>query len=181
MIQTRSKITQAVLNYFLLQDGKELYVNELARRLSLDSGNLTRKLIELEAAGILTSHWMGEQRYYGLNKNFPFLKEYKNIILKTLGFESRLKEALIKIKGIKTASIFGSYAQNKMNAASDIDLLVVGSHSVLDVNRAVAVVQKMLDREINVISMAESEYLSRKKAKDPLISSIEHNKRIVLI
>ena len=181
MIQTRSKITQAVLSFFLLQDGKELYVNALARRLSLDSGNLTRKLIELEAEGILKSRWMGEQRYYGLNKDFPFLKEYKNIIFKTLGFESLLKEGLLKIKGIKSAVIFGSYVQNKMNAASDIDLLVVGSHSVLDVNRMAASVQKALDREINVLSVTEAEYLSRKKAKDPLISSIEHNKRIVMI
>lgn len=181
MFALRSKITQAVLNYFLLQDSKESYVNELARRLSLDSGNLTRKLIELENAGILKSRWQGTERYYLLNKDFPLLKEYKNIIVKTVGFESLLKEALKEVGGVKSAVIFGSYAKDKMDALSDIDLLVIGKHNAVDLQRTIAKVQNTLDRDINAISMTESEYQAKKKAKDPLVMSIDAKPRVVVL
>ncbi len=52
MVQWRSKITRALLDYFLLQEGPPLHINELARQLHLDSGNLTRKLKELEMEGV---------------------------------------------------------------------------------------------------------------------------------
>ena len=48
MVSLRSKITQKVLDFFLLQQGTESYVSELARTIQVENGNLTRKLIELE-------------------------------------------------------------------------------------------------------------------------------------
>src|SRR3989338_208336 len=101
MMSLRSKITQKVLGYVMLHDGGEMYVNEMSRRFNVDRGNLTRKLAELEADGILTSDWKGNQRYYRLNREFPLLEEYKKIILKTVGFEHSLRETLSKISGIK--------------------------------------------------------------------------------
>lgn len=180
MISLRSKITQKVLNHFLLNEDGEGYINELSRALGVDSGNLTRKLIELEGEGILQSRWQGSQRYYSLNKKFPLIKEYRQIILKTVGFESILKNALINILGIKRAVIFGSYAANKMDSHSDIDLLVIGSHDNLALQRAVARVQKTMARDINVISMSPDEYDKRKKT-DQLLKSIEAQKKVAVL
>ncbi len=47
MLNLRSNITQRVLGYFMIKQDVESYVNDLARNLHLDSGNLTRKLLEL--------------------------------------------------------------------------------------------------------------------------------------
>ncbi|MBI4309091.1 MAG: winged helix-turn-helix transcriptional regulator, partial [Candidatus Omnitrophica bacterium] len=58
----------------MLQQGAEIYVRDLARALHLESGNLARKLLELEKEGILKSRWRGKQRYYSLNANFPLIK-----------------------------------------------------------------------------------------------------------
>ena len=85
MLSLRSKIAQAVLGYFMLHEGTELYVHEMARRLSLNQGNLDRKLKQLEKEGILKSELRGKERYYSLNTSFPLLKEYKRIVLKTIG------------------------------------------------------------------------------------------------
>ena len=164
MISLRSKIAQKVLNYFLLAPGAESYISDLARILHLESGNLTRKLLELEKEGILKSRWQGSQRYYSLNTAFPLLKEYKTIVLKTIGFEQILKTALEKISGIKKALIFGSYAQDQMDSYSDIDLLVVGDHNTVGLQKSIAQIQKMVQREINVISMSPQEYNNKKKA-----------------
>ena len=74
MISLRSKITKAVLSYFFLHKEADVYISELARKLSLDSGNLTRKLKELESIGILVSESRGKETYYALHKKYPLLQ-----------------------------------------------------------------------------------------------------------
>ena len=180
MVSLRSKISQKVLSYFMLQQGAESYVSELGRTIQVENGNLTRKLMELEKEGILKSRWQGKQRYYSLSKSFPLLKEYKNIVLKTLGLEQILKASLGKISGIKKALIFGSYAQDKMDSHSDIDLLVVGDHSTVVLNREVAQIQKVNNRGINAVSMSLQEY-NDKKENAPFLKSIETKKSVRII
>ena len=179
MISLRSKVSQKILDYFLLQQGSEIYVNELARNLDIESGNLARKLLEMEKEGILRSRWQGKQRYYALNSKFPLINAYKAIILKTVGFEHTLKTVIHNIEGIEQAIIFGSYASDQMDAYSDIDLLVVGNHSTIELQKAVAQIQKKAQRDINVISMSAQEF--NKKRKEPLLKSIVAKKNIRLI
>jgi len=179
MVSFRSKITRAVLSYFFLHQNEERYPSDLSRRLSLDSGNLSRKLIELEDEGILKSRWLGEQRFYSLNKDFPLYDEYRAIVLKTLGLEARLKKALKNIPGISRAVIFGSYARNQMSSSSDIDLLVVGDQDTIEVQKMIARIQKDTDREINVYSLSEKEY-NKKKSGDSFLNNIKKEKTIRL-
>ena len=180
MLNLRSKPAKAVLAYFVLNEKAEAYVNELARQLDLDSGNLARKLRELEESGILRSIERGRERYYSLNHDFPLLKEYKQIVLKTIGVEQALREALTKVNGVKRAFIFGSYAAGTLDAASDIDLFVLGSHNSLDVQRAVSKLQKSTGREINVVSMEEAEFRKRVKS-DHFVKSVNQGKKVELI
>jgi len=180
MLSLRSKISQKVLNYFYLQQGAETYVSNLSRSLHIEVGNLTRKLNEIEKEGVLKSRWQGNQRYYSLNKSFPLFKEYKNIVLKTIGLEQILKAALSNISGIKKAVIFGSYAQNKMDSHSDVDLLVIGAHNTIDLQRAISDIQKSIQREINAVNMSLPEY-TKKKKNDPFLKSIEAKKSIKII
>lgn len=179
MINLRSKISQKILSHFFLQDSTESYVNDLARTLKIETGNLTRNLIILEKEGILNSQWQGKQRYYSLNKEFPLLKEYKTIISKSIGLEHLLKDRLNKVSGIKTALIYGSFAQDKMDEHSDIDLLVVGNHSTVLLQKAVMDIQKTIYREINIVSMSLDEY--QQKSESPFLKSIKDKKSIRII
>jgi len=162
MLSLRSKLTQKVLAYLFLQE-QEFYATALARRLQLDRGNLIRKLHELEQEGLLTSEVKGRERYYQLNPSYPLLKEYKTIIHRTVGLEHQLQELLKKIDGLKQVFLFGSYVTDQMDAASDIDLLVVGDQDTLKLQKAIAKLQKDMDREINVISMGVGEFEQRRQ------------------
>ena len=181
MISFRSTITQKVLAYFFLNKTEKRYVNELARQLDIDPKNLDTKLKELKSEGLLVSEFHGKQRYYSLNKKFPLLKEYLSIFNKTLGVEQRLTTLFGQINGVKEAYIFGSYAKNKMNVWSDIDLLIVGNHKCLDAQKAILPIQKELNREINIIDMTSSEFENKKANNDPLIEDILHKPMIKLI
>mgnify|MGYP003394870756 CR=1 FL=1 len=169
MINLKSKITQAVLGYFFINSRAELFLNEMARKFKVDRGNLVRKLAELEKEGILLKNKKGNLSLYTVNREYPFLPEFKKIFIKSFGLENELKERLKGIKGIKTAIIFGSYAEDKLSAESDIDLLLVGSHKLLDAQREITKLQSRIDREINVIDMTEEEF-RRKKNEDFLIN-----------
>ena len=180
MISLKSKVTRQVLaDLFLRQEGS-FYINELARRLKLDSGNLTRKLHELEDLGLLKSDTRGRERYYYLNKAYPLIEEYRKIILKTIGVEDALKKLLREIPGIKKAFIYGSYAGNRMDSASDIDVLVIGEHRALDLQRKIVKLQRTLSREINLISLSTKEYEAKHKS-DNFLKSIESKPKVVLV
>jgi len=85
------------------------------------------------------------------------------------------------IKGLKEAYLFGSYASNKMDSSSDIDLLAIGTHSVLELQRVIAKLQKDTGREFNVINLSSKEFEKKKKEKDPFINSVLKTKIIRLI
>ena len=180
VLNIRSSLTKIVLGHFMLNPEAEAYVNELSRRFDLDSGNLARQLVRMEKEGILKSRWSGVQRYYSLNKDFPLLKEYKKIVLKTFGLEYTLKETLAKVPGISRAFIFGSYAANAMDASSDIDLLVMGEHSTAELNRVIAEFQKGIERPVHVVGMTTDEY-EQKRKKDPFVRAIDNGPKTEIL
>lgn len=180
MFSVRSKITLAVLRFFFVNPQKEAYINELARQLDLDSGNLTRKLIELEKEGILKSRTQADVRYFALNKSFPLLKEYKSIVLKAVGVEELLRQAFQNISQIHEAYIFGSYAKNAMDNQSDIDLMVIADTDVVDVQKTLVGVERKVGREINPIVMTQNEYQKKIKT-DSFLKGIHKSKKVRVI
>ncbi len=181
MISLRSEITRKLLNYFFINPQENLYVNELSRKLSLDKRNLVKKLKELEKDGIIKSQIRGNIKLYSIDKSYPLYEEYKKIILKTIGVEDKLRRILTEVEGIKEAYIYGSYAKNKMDINSDIDLLIIGDHEISLLQKNLNKLQREIDREINPVSMDELEFKNRVKKKDPFISEVLRNKHIQLI
>ncbi|MBU0661678.1 nucleotidyltransferase domain-containing protein [Patescibacteria group bacterium] len=181
MITLKSAITQKLLSHFFLNPHEKLYVNELARKLSLDKRNLVKKLKELEKEGLLASRSRGNLKLYSINTKFPLYKEYKNIVLKTLGFEEELKGLLKGVPGIEKAYIYGSYAADKLEAHSDIDLLVVGEHKLMVLQKAINKLQRKIDREINIVNMDNNEFKDRRKQRDPFLKKVFKDKIIELI
>ena len=181
MISLRSKVTIKLLDYYFLNPEAEVYINELARILDLDPKNTETKLKELEKEGLFKSEFRGKQRYFFLAKDNPVLEHYRQIFLKTYGIEKRLKDMISNIKGLKYAYIFGSYASNKMDSSSDIDILAIGSHSVLELQRIIAKLQKDTGREFNVMNLSLKEFEAKKKNKEPFLNSVFKTKTIRLI
>lgn len=172
MFSLKSKVTRKILNYLFLHEDERFYVNELAKLIKEDPANVHKKLEELKEEGILSDQFRGRERYFFLNKRYPFLKEYKNIVLKGLGFERIIKRELGKVEGVKSAYIFGSYARGELFLESDIDLLVIGDFDTLKLQKVLLKVQDSVGREINSIELTKEEFEERKKEKDPFLKDI---------
>jgi len=170
-----------MLGYFFINPSRFNYVNELAKILEADPGNLYRKLKEMEKEGILISEEHGNQKYYGLNKKYPLLKELKRSYEAKYGLVNLLKGKLSKLENLKEAYIFGSYAAGNFGQESDVDILLIGDHSPLEAKRTILPLQKVVGREINIIDISEKELKSRKKTNDDFIKNIFSKKIIKLI
>jgi predicted nucleotidyltransferase len=181
MVSLRSKVAIRLLDYYFLNQDAQHYINELARMLELDPKNTETKLKEFEKEGLFKSEFRGKERYFFLAKNNPVLKHYRQIFLKTKGIEKQLKDILSYLKGVKEAYIFGSYANNAMDFSSDIDLLVVGSHSILELQKHIARLQKYTGREFNVVNLGVKEFSAKKKRGDAFINGIYKRKIIKII
>lgn len=181
MFSLGSQITIKLLGYYFVNPDKRHYVNELAEKLALDPGNLSRKLKELEREGILTAEEQGNQKYYFLNKAYPLLREAEKMFDAKYGIAALLKKELGKVKGVKKAYIFGSFAKNTLQQESDIDVFLVGSHPSLEARRRLLPLQKRIGREINVIDMGTKEFERAKLMKDPFVENIFSGKIIELI
>ena len=180
MINFRSKISQKVLSYFLLNSEEEMYVNEMTRKFAVNRGNLVRKLAEWEKEGILTKTERGNLSLYKINKKYSLLEEMKKIAQKKFGLEEQLRKSFIKVKGLKMAFIFGSYAKDKLESESDIDLLLVGSHSALKVQKEIIKLQEEFDRDINTLDMTEIEF-KEKRQKNKFLKDVFNDKYIQII
>ena len=181
MLNLRSNIIVKLLGYYFLNPKEKKYVNELAKILGVDAGNLDRKLKELEKEGILISESKGYQKYYFLNTNYPLLNEVKKIYNAKYGLKERFAAILKKLKGLEEAYFFGSYAKDALQQESDIDVLLIGEHSSFEAKKLLLDLEKELQREINIINLTRKEFLERKKKRDEFIKNIFSEKIIKII
>ena len=149
---------QKLLSYFFTNTGANLYLREIASVLKEDPGNLSKEFAKLEKEGIFVSTMRGNQKYFSLNKRYLLYKELKSIIFKTTGVEGSLKELVGYTGGVLLSFIYGSFAQNKENTTSDIDLLIVGSPDEDKLMQRIEDLEKRLQREINYNIYPQEEF-----------------------
>ena len=169
---TRSRMRQNLLSYFFTNPDAKLYLREVASILKEDPGNLSKEFAKLEKEGIFTSTLRGNQKHFSLNKSYPLYKELKSIIFKTIGVEGSLKELIESTDGILFSFIYGSFAQNKENTISDIDLLIVGGPNEDDLMQKIENLEKRLQREINYNIYPEEEFKKKIRKKDSFILNV---------
>jgi len=160
---------------------REMYIRELARNTNENINAIRRELSNLEEIGILTSKRKGNEKYYITNKNMPIYNELTNIILKTEGLAKVLQENLSEIGDIKTAFIYGSFAKNKAGIHSDIDLFIIGTVNEKKMITAIKKLENKVSREVNYVLFEPKEFRERIKNKDPFITNVLKEQKIMLI
>jgi len=181
MISLRSELRRKLLTFFYVNRSARAYVRQLAGELQVDSTNLSRELARLQREGLLHSEIEGRQRYYCLNRRYPFLKPLFSMLQGSIGVQPALKSAVKAVPGIESAWLFGSFAKNEADAASDIDLLIVGLPNQSLLASRIRATEKILRREINYIILTSQELEGRLAADDTFISDIWNGKRIEVV
>ena len=176
-----SRTRARVLAVLVTAPDNELHLREIARRAGLDASGVGRELRKLVELGLLSSRIVGSQRMFSLNRDYPVFEEIASIIRKTSGVAEALREALAPLGArIKLAYIYGSYARGTMRADSDIDLMVVGSVTLLDVVGAISGISERFGREVNPTVYSTREYRRELRKEDGFIPATHFGVKIAI-
>jgi len=170
-----------ILEVFFNHPEKSYYLHELGRMINKKPGVFQKDINKLVENDILQSEYQANNRFFKLNKSHPLYSEFKSIFFKTVGIEGTLRKFLKKIKDVRHAFIYGSFAKGREHKDSDIDLMIIGSAKQDDVLDMVNKLEDKFRREINYTLISEKEYQEKIKKKDSFLDSILKKKRIELI
>lgn len=148
-----------VLGLLLLHPERSYYLREIARLTATLPGTLKREMDKLLEVGLLTVKKVGNQNHYQANRECPIYEDLSNVLRKTSGLSDVLMNALLPLSDkLQSAFVFGSVASGKVNAKSDIDLMLIGDVSYAEVVRRLHPLQGTLGREINPKIYADKEW-----------------------
>jgi DNA-binding transcriptional ArsR family regulator len=177
-----SKLRAKLLGWLMTHPEERYFVRQLTAILHEDSTNVSRELARLARMGLLTCRQEGRQKYYQANRQCPVFEELQGLAVKTIGLGDVLRAALEPIAGrIRVAFLFGSFAQRKETADSDVDLLAVGEVGSAEMAKALRPARAKLSREINVTVYPPREFSAKAKAGHHFIAQVLKGDKIYLV
>ncbi len=181
MILNFTKNQILILNIFFSNPDKSYYLRELGRILHKEPGVFQSDINKLVEREILLSEYQANSRFFKLNKDHPYYRDLRDIFVKIYGAVRKLKEVIVKIKNIKIAFIFGSYAQAKEDSLSDIDLMIIGKPDEDLLIAKISKLEEQLDREINYHIFSSADWKKKLQEKDSFLENILSQPKIFLI
>jgi predicted nucleotidyltransferase len=181
MFDLRSKARQRLLAFYFTNPTARRHLRDLAERLEIDPSNLSKELGRLEDEGLFRSEVSGRQKYFQLNREYALFDEVRGIVKKTVGVVPLIAQSLKKIEGMREAYLYGSFARNQQDVASDIDVLIIGAPREEILAEAVRKLERQLGREINYTILTPKEFEARRARKDAFLENVWQNKRVALL
>jgi predicted nucleotidyltransferase len=180
MLDLRSNVRRKLLAYYFANPGARLHLRDIAKRLDLDPSNLSKELARLEREGLFSAEVSGRQKYFRLNREYALFGELRSIVTKTIGAAPLLAGILKEIEGIEVAYLYGSFARDRQDAASDIDVLVIGKPKAETLAVCVQKLERQLGREINYTVLTRKELEFRRARNDAFLGNVWQNKHVLI-
>jgi predicted nucleotidyltransferase len=171
-----------VLSLFLLHPEEEFYQRGVAETTGSALLEVQRALKRIERTGLVTKTRRGNMIYYKAERLHPAFEDLKRVFLKTVALGDLLREALAPLADrVKLAFIFGSLAQGRENAQSDIDLFLVGELSLRETTKILGPVTSELAREFNPVVYSSEEFKKKARENHHFITEVIKGPKIWLI
>jgi DNA-binding transcriptional ArsR family regulator len=176
-----SPTRQAILTTLFLRPDKAWYLSELASSLGTGPSSLQREIDALVKVGILEKRIDGRRSYIKANEESPIFPELRGLVEKTSGIVPMLREAITGTKGLKVGFIYGSLARGEESAGSDVDLMLLGNVSTMDISPRLRSVEKAVGRQINPTVFSLDEFAKNFRQKNHFLRTVMRNKKIMLV
>jgi predicted nucleotidyltransferase len=155
-----------VLGLLLLRPEAALHGREISRRTGLPAGTITRELTKLAEVGLLKREKRGNQQVYSADTDSPVFAELASILRKTSGLADVLLQALEPVvPALRFAFVFGSMAEGRAGAGSDIDLMLIGDVGFREAVELLHPAQAALGREINAQIYSDLEFADKARTE----------------
>lgn len=154
---------QANLLVALFFSDKGFTVQELSSKLKTPYPTLHREVVRLHKFGIISEDRVGNYRFFKPNRDSPIYRPLRDLLEVISGPIPLLKKELSSIVGIEWVALFGSWANRIVgeigNLPKDIDVLVIGTPEIRQVNMACTTVGKKLGWEVNPVILTSREWM----------------------
>jgi uncharacterized protein len=158
------------------------YMRELARHLGRTPSSLQRELASLVRGGILHQKHEGKHVYFKAAADSPIFPELQGLILKTVGLADVIRNALKPLADrIQWAFIYGSVARSEEHAASDVDLMVIGTVGLADVSSPLRKAERRLNRAVNPTTYTADEFTAKVKSNHHFITTVIRSKKLFIL
>ncbi len=168
----RSRTRARILGLLFADPEREWHVRGLAREVGDSAGNTRRELLRLAGAGYLRRRTQANLVLYRLDQSHPLYPELRALVLKTVGAERLVGEALAGVAGVRLAFLYGSFASASERPGSDLDVMVVGRPAAREVHRTLRPVEDELRREVNYVLLDEEEFARRWRENDGFLRDV---------
>jgi predicted nucleotidyltransferase len=176
------KTQQAVLGLLFGQPERSFYLRELVAAAGSGASQVQRELARLSAAGLVTREPRGNQVWFRANPQSPVFAELKSLVAKTSGIADVVRESLAPFaRQIAAAFIYGSVARGEHDAASDVDLLVVGSIAPSRMAPAQLALRERLGRPVRLVVYSPAELRDHVAAREHFVASVMRQPKIWLL
>ena len=156
------------------------HLRALARQSGLNVASVRQEIGKLVRLGVVVRRLDGNRTYYAAQEQHPLFIDIRGLVLKTCGLAEVLQMAL-KTEDLQCAFVFGSLASGAANAASDIDLLVIGDLGLRPLTAALSGVGEKLGRVINPHILTPAEFQKRLRARDHFLTTVLAAPKIFVI
>lgn len=175
-----SRVRAEIFRLLFGLDVKELHLREMQRQAGLSLGTIRQDLQKLVTLDLVTTRRDGNRLYYRANPDHPLYPDIRKLVLKTSGLVEVLKSVLNQ-EGVKVAFVFGSLASNREKAASDVDLMVIGTVGLRTLASWLSEVSEQIGREINPHTMTVEEFQHRQGKGDHFLSNVLESPRLFIL
>lgn len=172
---------QAILAATFLRPEKSWYLSELASHLGTRPSSLQRDVDSLVRVGILEKRADGKRSYIKANEGSPIFPEIRGLIEKTIGIVPMLRDAVSKLgKKCRLAFIYGSFARGEEADASDVDLMLIGHVSTMEMAPVLRRMEQTVGRQINLTIFTEDDFVENLAQKNHFLRTVMRGKKVML-
>jgi predicted nucleotidyltransferase len=174
-----SRIRAEIFRLLFAGAETELHAREIQRRTGFNDRAIRQELEKLCRLDLVTSRRDGNRLYFRANRANPLYREIRGLAIKTSGIVELLRQRL-RPDTVHAAFAFGSIAQGRESAASDIDLVIVGRLGLRGVTELLSGAADELGREINPHVFTPEEFRERLEQNDHFATSVLAGPKIMI-
>lgn len=177
----RSQTQGNLLALLFLNPDKEFTLSDTARSIGVSIPGLHHEAVRLIEAGFIKERREGRNRLIRAEVNSRIAPVLTDLLALTYGPLPVLERELSGIHGISQAYIFGSWAARYAGLSgpipNDIDLLVIGTAKLDELEAAAERAEKTLSRDVNIQKISSKEW---KEMDQPFLKTVHKNPHVEL-
>jgi DNA-binding transcriptional ArsR family regulator len=167
-----SKTRIKLLLKFFLNSNSRSYLRNLESEFGESTNSIRLELNKFEEAGLLTSEYDGNKKYFRANTKHPLFSDIHNILLKQIGFDKIIETVIRKLGNLDRVYVSGDFAKGKNNTI--IDLIFVSE----DLNREYLL--KLIGKAEDVIKRKIRYLVFNKDEFDVFVKDIDKSELLLL-